>query len=254
MANSLFELADNSTGRTDTQSFGRLQAGRHLLALSNNNNVFRGKTMGLYRWLRVYGALAALCLVVWEPLASGQSSGKQDKPKNNQKESSSLKSPASRDQRRLVTLADEVRHQLVMLPYYSVFDWLEANVTGNGDVTITGDVVKPTTKSDAEARVKNLESVNRVDNKIEVLPLSPNDDQLRIALYRAIFKFDSPLFRYGTAAVPSIHIIVNNGHVRLKGVVATPEDGQLAYMAANGVPGVFDVKNELQVEKNTEGK
>jgi hyperosmotically inducible periplasmic protein len=184
----------------------------------------------------------------------GQSSGKQDKPQNNQRESSSLKSPATRDQRRLVTLADEVRHQLVMLPYYSVFDWLEANVTAKGDVTITGDVVKPMTKSDAEARVKNLESVNRVDNKIEVLPLSPNDDQLRIALYRAIFKFDSPLFRYGTAAVPSIHIIVSNGHVRLKGVVATPEDGQLAYMAANGVPGVFDVKNELQVENNTEGR
>jgi len=192
--------------------------------------------------------------VAWEPLASGQSSGKQDKPQNNQRESSSLKSPATRDQRRLVTLADEVRHQLVMLPYYSVFDWLEANVTAKGDVTITGDVVKPMTKSDAEARVKNLESVNRVDNKIEVLPLSPNDDKLRIALYRAIFKFDSPLFRYGTAAVPSIHIIVSNGHVRLKGVVATPEDGQLAYMAANGVPGVFDVKNELQVENNTEGR
>jgi hyperosmotically inducible protein len=117
---------------------------------------------------------------------------------------------------------------------------------------LTGDVVKPTTKSDAEARLKNLESVNRVENKIEVLPLSPNDDQLRIALYRAIFKFDSPLFRYGTAAVPSIHIIVNNGH-RLKGIVATPEDGQLAYMAAKGVSGVFDVKNELQVE-NTEAK
>jgi hyperosmotically inducible protein len=72
---------------------------------------------------------------------------------------------------------------------------------------------------------------------------------LRIALYRALFKYDSPLFRYGTAAVPSIHIIVNNGHVRLKGVVATKEDGQLAYMAANGVSGVFEVKNELQVEQ-----
>jgi hyperosmotically inducible periplasmic protein len=189
-------------------------------------NLFGGQ-MGLYRWLRVYGALATLCLVILEPHASGQSSAKQAKPQNNQKESS-LKSPASRDERRLVTLADEVRHQLVMLPYYSVFDWLEAKVTASGDVTLTGEVVKPTTKSDAETRVKNLESVNRVDNKIEVLPLSPNDDQLRIALYRAIFKFDSPLFRYGTAALPSIHIIVNNGHVRLKGIVATAEDGQLA--------------------------
>jgi len=187
------------------------------------------------------------------PFASGQSAVKQSKPQNNQKESS-LRSPASRDERRVVTLADEVRHQLIMVPYYSVFDWLEAKVSTNGDVTLTGEVVKPTTKSDAEARVKNLESVNRVDNKIEVLPLSPNDDQLRIALYRAIFKFDSPLFRYGTAALPSIHIIVNNGHVRLKGIVASSEDGQLAYMAANGVPGVFEVKNELQVEQATEPK
>jgi hyperosmotically inducible protein len=209
--------------------------------------------MGSYTWLRAYGALVALSLVISEPLASGQTAVNQSKPQSKQKESS-LSSPASRDQRRLVTLADEVRHQLVMLPYYSVFDWLEANVTANGEVTLTGEVVRPTTKSDAEARVKNLESVNRVDNKIEVLPLSPNDDQLRIALYRAIFKFDSPLFRYGTAALPTIHIIVNNGHVRLKGIVASPEDGQLAYMAANGVPGVFEVKNELKLEKATEAK
>jgi hyperosmotically inducible protein len=206
--------------------------------------------MGLYRWLRAYGAMVALSLVICEPLASGQTAVKQSKPQNKQKESS-LSPPSSRDQRRLVTLADEVRHQLVMLPYYSVFDWLEANVTANGDVTLTGEVVKPTTKSDAEARVKKLESVNRVENKIEVLPLSPNDDQLRIALYRAIFKFDSPLFRYATAALPSIHIVVNSGHVRLKGVVASSEDAQLAYMAANAVSGVFEVKNELEVEKST---
>jgi hyperosmotically inducible protein len=191
--------------------------------------------------------VVALWVVLCVPFASGQSAVKQSQPQNNQRES--LEKPTSRDHTRLVTLADEVRHQLVMLPYYSVFDWLEAKVDANGDVTLTGDVVKPTTKSDAEARVKNLESVTRIDNKIEVLPLSPSDDHLRIALYRAIFKFDSSLFRYGTAAVPSIHIIVNNGHVRLKGIVASSEDGQLAYMAANGVPGVFEVKNELQVEK-----
>jgi BON domain len=193
--------------------------------------------MSSYRSLRAYCAIVVLSVVMCAPFASGQSTVKESKPQNNQKESS-LRSPASRDERRLVTLADEVRHQLVMLPYYSVFDWLEAKVGTNGDVTLTGDVVKPTTKSDAEARVKNLESVNHVDNKIDVLPLSPNDDRLRIALYRAIFKFDSPLFRYGTAALPSIHIIVNNGHVRLKGIVASSEDGQLAYMAANGVRSV----------------
>ena len=195
--------------------------------------------MSSYRSLRAYAMVVALWVVVCAPFSSGQSAVNRE----------SLEKPTSRDHTRLVTLTEEVRHQLVTLPYYSVFDWLEAKVDTNGDVTLTGDVVKPTTKSDAEARVKTLESVSRVDNKIEVLPLSPNDDHLRIALYRAIFKFDSPLFRYGTAAVPSIHIIVNNGHVQLKGIVASSEDGQLAYMAANGVPGVFEVKNELQVDK-----
>src|SRR5262249_38144645 len=164
--------------------------------------------MGLYTSLRGYSAVIVLCLLTFEPFASGQTAVKQGNSQNSPTETS-LNSPATRDQRRLVTLTDEVRHQLVMLPYYSVFDWLEGKVTAGGDVTLTGDVVRPTTKSDAGARVKRMESVNRVDNKIEVLPLSPNDDQLRIALYRAIFKFDSPLFRYGTAAMPSIHIIVN---------------------------------------------
>lgn len=203
--------------------------------------------MGFYKWLKLWCVILALCMVAGQnaSLAWGQT-----KPK----ESATLKAPNSRDQRRAVALAEEVRHQLVTLPYYSVFDWLEANVTANGDVTLTGDVVKPTTKSDAEARLKDLESVNRVVNKIEVLPLSPSDDQLRIALYRAIFKFDSPLFRYGTAAVPSIHIIVANGHVRLKGVVASAEDGQLAYIAASGVSGVFEVKNELQVEQTASNR
>jgi BON domain len=93
-----------------------------------------------------------------------------------------------------------------------------------------------------------------VINSIEVLPLSPMDDQLRIALYRAIFRFDSPLFRYGTQSVPPVHIIVKNGHVTLKGVVSNQMDSQLAYMAANAVPGVFEVKNELQVEQRVDEK
>ena len=205
------------------------------------------------KWLRLWGVVATSCVVAAGSamFAAAQSNGKQQ---DKSKESTTLRPAAARDQRRVVALAEEVRHQLVTLPYYSVFDWLEANVTSNGEVTLTGDVVKPTTKSDAEARLKDLESVSRVTNNIEVLPLSPSDDQLRIALYRAIFKFDSPLFRYGTAAVPSIHIIVANGHVRLKGVVASAEDGQLANLAANGVSGVFEVKNELQVEKTASNR
>src|SRR5262245_45335793 len=213
------------------------------------------KAMPLHKWLKLGFLIITLMAATQSAtLAAAQSSANQVKPQNKAKESTTLRTPAARDQRRVVALAEEVRHQLVTLPYYSVFDWLEANVAPNGNVTLTGDVVRPTTKSDAEARLKDLESVNGVINKIEVLPLSPTDDQLRIALYRAIFKFDSPLFRYGTAAVPSIHIIVANGHVRLKGVVASPEDGQLAYIAASGVSGIFEVKNELQVEKTASNR
>ena len=168
--------------------------------------------------------------------------------------SDQLNPPADRNTRREEALKEEVRHQLVMLPYYSVFDWLEAQVKPDGTVTLMGEVTRPTTKDDAEARVKKLESATRLINNIEVLPLSPMDDQSRIALYRAIFRFDSPLFRYGTQSVPPIHIIVKNGHVTLKGVVSNEMDSQLAYMAANGIPGVFEVKNELQVEQRVDEK
>ena len=205
--------------------------------------------MKFYRALSTCCLVAVLCVAAGEQaLASGRSvasqSEKQKKPL--------LGGTASRDQRYLASVANQVRHELLLLPYYSVFDWLEGKVDAGGVVTLTGSVVRPSTKSDAEARVKSLESVSRVVNKIEVLPLSPNDDQLRVALYRAIFKYDSPLFRYGTAAVPSIHIIVANGRVQLKGLVANRADAQLAEVAANGVSGVFEVKNELQVEKSTD--
>jgi len=109
-------------------------------------------------------------------------------------------------------------------------------------------------KDDAEARVKKLEDATRVINEIEVLPLSPMDDQMRITLYRRIYSFDSPLFRYATWSSPPIHIIVKNGHVTLKGIVANQGDSDLAYMAARQVPNVFDVKNELQIEQRVEEK
>ena len=142
----------------------------------------------------------------------------------------------------------EIRHELATLPYYGVFDWLEFEARPGNTVVLRGQVVRPTTKSDAEARVKDVEGVAKVVNEIEVLPLSPQDDRLRAALYRAIYDWDGPLFRYATQAVPPIHIIVNNGRAVLKGVVATKADSDLAYLKARGVPGLFDVKNELQVE------
>jgi len=142
----------------------------------------------------------------------------------------------------------EVRHELVTLPYYGVFDWLQYEVRGNGEVVLRGQVVRPSTRSDAEGRVKEIDGVTSVTNQIETLPLSPNDDRLRVALYRQIYGYNSPLFRYAHQAVPSIHLIVNRGHATLKGVVANRGDANLAYIRARTVPGLFSVKNELTVE------
>ena len=144
-------------------------------------------------------------------------------------------------------IAKEVRHELVMLPYYGVFDNLAYRVDG-AKVTLFGQVTRPTLKDDAERVVKKIEGVERVDNEIEVLPLSPNDDRIRRDVYRAIFS-KAPLQRYQMGAVPPIHIIVKNGNVTLLGPVSTEGDKTIAGMAANGVSGVFGVTNNLLVEK-----
>ena len=145
-------------------------------------------------------------------------------------------------------LVREVRHELVTLPYYGVFDWLTYEVQNDGTVVLHGEVVRPSTKSDAEHRVKDVDGVRTVVNQIDVLPNSPSDDRLRLALYRSIYGFNSPLFRYATQSVPSIHIIVNRGRVTLKGVAANKGDANLAYIRARGVPGSFAVRNELTIE------
>jgi hyperosmotically inducible protein len=145
-------------------------------------------------------------------------------------------------------LEREVRHELVMLPYYGVFDNLAYRVDGS-KVTLLGEVTRPTLKSDAEAVVKKIEGVTSVDNRIEVLPLSPNDDRIRLAVYRAICR-QATLSRYALQAVPPIHIIVKNGNVRLVGVVATEADKNMAGIRAKGVPGAFSVTNDLRVEKS----
>jgi hyperosmotically inducible protein len=144
-------------------------------------------------------------------------------------------------------ITKEVRHELVMLPYYGVFDNLAYRVDG-AKVTLFGQVTRPTLKSDAEHAVKKIEGVENVDNEIEVLPLSPNDDQIRRAAYRAIYS-KAPLQRYQTGAVPPIHIIVKNGNITLMGIVDNEGDKTLAGMAANGIPGAFKVQNELSVGK-----
>jgi hyperosmotically inducible protein len=158
------------------------------------------------------------------------------------------KTPQDRNERQTAALKEEVGHQLVMMSYYSVFDWLEANVAPDGTVTLMGYVSQPTVKNDAEWRIKRLEGATAVVNNIEVLPVSNHDDQLRMALYNAIYKAETPLMKYALQAVGPIHIIVKNGRVTLKGVVDSEMDKQLAYTTARTVPGALDVQNELTVE------
>ena len=142
-------------------------------------------------------------------------------------------------------LANQVRHELVMIPYYSVFDDLSYTVN-DGVVTLAGDVTLPVVKDDAQRAVKRLPGVTQVVNNIRVLPLSSFDQRIRLAEYRTIFGY-AGLYRYAMGAVPSIHIIVDNGHVRLVGVVNSQADKEMAYIRANTVSGVFSVTNDLKV-------
>jgi hyperosmotically inducible periplasmic protein len=167
-----------------------------------------------------------------------------------------LASPAIQDkqptgalnQKSIDRIYKEVRHELVMLPYYGVFDNLAYKVDPDGTVTLLGQVARPTLKSDAENVVKRIEGVEKVVNNIEVLPPSPADDRIRRAAYRAIYGNDV-LSEYQLRAVPPIHIIVNNGHITLEGIVARQMDKQIAGVQANSVPGTFSVTNNLVVEE-----
>lgn len=147
-------------------------------------------------------------------------------------------------------IVKEVRHELLLLPYYGVFDNLAYKVGPDGSVTLLGQVSRPTLKSDAGNVVKRIEGVEKVDNQIKVLPVSGNDDQIRRATYRAIYG-NSTLAPYSLRAVPPIHIIVDNGHVTLVGVVANPMDKQIAVMQAKSVPGAFSVDDNLTVEQDS---
>jgi len=139
----------------------------------------------------------------------------------------------------------EVRHELLMLPYFGVFDNIGFQVSGD-TVTLVGQVTRPTLKSDSENVVKRIEGVSRVDNKIEVLPPSSMDDQLRVSLFRAIYGFPS-LEKYSLGVQKPIRIIVKSGHVTLEGVVDNEADKNTAGLRANGVPGIFSVTNNLHV-------
>jgi hyperosmotically inducible protein len=134
-----------------------------------------------------------------------------------------------------------------MLPYFGVFDNIAYKVDGT-TVTLLGQVVRPSLKSDAENVVKRIEGVDRVDNQIEVLPPSPMDDRIRVRLFRAIYQYPS-LQKYELGVQKPIRIIVKNGHVTLEGVVDNDGDKNLAGIRANGVSGTFSVTNNLQVVK-----
>ena len=143
-------------------------------------------------------------------------------------------------------LSERVRHELEMLPFLGVFDHLTFQVEGD-KVILAGQVNRPTLRTSAERVVMNVAGVSSVSNQIEVLPLSPFDDQVRLATLRSIYSFPA-LQRYGLGVVPGIHILVKNGNVTLAGVVANQADAQLAYLRAMQVPGVFSVSNQLMVE------
>jgi hyperosmotically inducible protein len=148
----------------------------------------------------------------------------------------------------------EARHELTLLPGYSLFDWIEYEVQPDDSVILRGQVQGLTLKSDAEEAVKRIEGVTGVVNKIEDLPPSSSDDRIRRRLYRAIYDEDGPLFHYAIEVIPSIHIIVKNGNVTLKGVVDSQEDSSFAFARARGVPQTFSVKDDLRVMKPTRNR
>jgi hyperosmotically inducible protein len=177
----------------------------------------------------------SLCLLTLTSLAIAQD--QHDKDQRDQ--------PSARSQERI---QKEVRHELLMLPYFTVFDNIAYKVDGFS-VTLLGQVTRPVTKSDAENVVKRIEGVEHVDNQIEVLPPSPMDDRIRQRLFRSIYGYPS-LQKYALGVQKPIRIIVKNGRVSLEGVVDSEADKNLAGIRANSVSGIFSVTNNLQVVPN----
>jgi hyperosmotically inducible protein len=149
-------------------------------------------------------------------------------------------------------LAKQVRHKLLMLPYYGVFDNLAYSIDGS-KVTLHGQVVRPSTRTDAARSVARIEGVSQVVNKIQVLPLSGFDDSIRVRTYRAL-AHTGGLYRYFMGTNPSLHIVVDRGNITLTGVVGSKLDKQLAYMTARQVSGAFSVTNDLKVEGEGEAR
>lgn len=181
-------------------------------------------------WILTITMLLAVTMIALSSLTIGQDA---------QRDSS------ARGEERIIR---EVRHELLMLPYFGVFDYIAYKVNGY-DVTLMGQVVRPSLKSDAENSVKHVEGVEKVDNQIEVLPPSPTDDRLRMRLFRSIYGFPA-LQKYELGVQKPIRIIVKMGRVTLEGVVDSEADKNLVGLRANSVSGIFSVTNNLQVQKS----
>ena len=194
---------------------------------------------------RVSGLVLAALLA----LGTASFAGTQQGNRASQNVASSQNSGDQKSQQRIMK---EVRHELAMMPQLSIFDNLAFNVNGS-TVTLMGQVRNAVLKDEAQRAVKHIEGVEQVNNQIEILPPSPNDDRIRAQVARAIFN-DSRLFPYAVQSLPPIHIIVKGGHVNLEGLVRDQGDKNAAGIRANGVPGVFSVQNNLQVENGTQAK
>jgi hyperosmotically inducible periplasmic protein len=142
-------------------------------------------------------------------------------------------------------IAEEVRHQLITLPYYTVFDNLDFRVAVD-TVTLLGQVTRPVLKSAAERAVEQIKEVGRVYNQIEVLPPSTEDDRMRLAVYGATYAQPN-LSQYATQAVAPVHIIVERGNVTLEGTVDMSMDKAEFFTQTSGVPGVVSVTDRLRV-------
>jgi hyperosmotically inducible protein len=182
--------------------------------------------------------IAMLGLVL--ALATGAAAQKRKEPKMERNVP-----PSASAERARFAVARQVRHELLMMPYYGVFDWIQYDVQPDGTVVLDGKVTRPTIKSRAESVTEDVEGVTRVENRIQVLPPSGIDDQLRLRLYREIYS--GPLFKYQVGSLKAIHILVDHGHVTLEGLVNSSGDRTIANVRANSVPGIFSVTNNLQV-------
>jgi hyperosmotically inducible protein len=189
--------------------------------------------------------LVLLCLVALPVRSIAQDQHDKDQRDGDQRDKDQRGQPSARSQERI---EKEVRHELLMLPYFGVFDNIAYRVDGF-NVVLLGRVVRPSLKSDAENVVKHIEGVEHVDNQIEVLPPSPMDDSLRRRLFRAIYGYPA-LEKYALGVQKPIRIIVKNGRVNLEGVVDSEADKNLAGLRANGVSGTFEVTNNLRVVPN----